>query len=124
MELVVAKGLDWTLMALMNGDLTGLLSSNQHLAKLRVAEHQLEQERAEARMLQDRITELGVNLNVVAARLRVVEESVTWRLLERVRVRVFRLLGGKGSPAADMLQAFVRLMGRALLRGGPRGRSD
>lgn len=124
MELVTAKGADWTLMAWMNGDLEGLLGAN---VKLRAAQAELEKAKAEATRLRAReaqnastIAALDTRLNDATRRIRRIEESVTWQLFQRVRARAFALLGGEKSRGVDLLQGTLRAIGRIALRGHAR----
>lgn len=91
MELVIAKGAEWVLMEWMNRNLDALLTSNRRLIRLREVE-------AEAARH--------------ASRLRRIEESVTWQLLERTRERAFATLGGERSPTVRLLQSALRRLGR------------
>jgi GT2 family glycosyltransferase/glycosyltransferase involved in cell wall biosynthesis len=114
MELVSAKGTDWTLMAWMNGDLDVLLTSNQRLVELQ-ADRTRERAAFDARAARDANT-----IATLDARLRRVDESVTWQLFQRVRARAFAVLGGEESRAVYLLQGALRRLGRVLLRRGAR----
>lgn len=70
-------------------------------------------ERAGREELERKKAELDQALRYLAR----VQGSVVWRLFERVRFRVFRLLGGERSPATRMLQFVLRSFGRALDSG-------
>lgn len=124
MELVTAKGADWTLMQWMNGDLDGLLGAN---VKLRALETEVEKANAEATRLRAReaqnastIAVLDSRLNDATRRIRRIEESVTWQLFQTVRARVFSLLGGEKSRGVELFQGGLRSIGRILLRGKAR----
>ena len=75
-----------------------------------------ELERLRARTARDghTISSLDASLNAANRRLRRVEGSVTWQLFERVRERVFALLGGEQSRTVSSLQATLRSIGRRL----------
>jgi GT2 family glycosyltransferase/glycosyltransferase involved in cell wall biosynthesis len=120
MELVTAKGADWTLMAWMNGDLNVLLGDNIK----RALETELEKASAEVTRLRAReaqnastIAALDARLNDATRRIRRIEESVTWQLFQRVRGRAFALLGGEKSRGVSLLQSTLRAIGRVALRG-------
>jgi GT2 family glycosyltransferase len=118
MELVLAKGPDWLLMEWMNGDLDGLLETQGRLKQL---EAEAAQERAtfRARAAHDAstIAALDARLNDATARIRRIEQSVTWQVFQRVRARAFALLGGEKSRGVSLLQAALRSIGRIALRG-------
>jgi GT2 family glycosyltransferase len=123
MELVIAKGTDWTLMAWMNGDLEGLLTAQRRLVKLRVAEEELSRERAlvenlhsKVRQQEEQLAELGAQFLATSQRLSRIEESLIWQLFQRTRAVLFKLLGGEGSRAVEILQRALRLVGRRLIR--------
>src|SRR5580692_1902707 len=69
-----------------------------------------ELERLRARTARDghTISSLDASLNAASRRLRRVEGSVTWQLFERVRERLFAVLGGEQSRAVLSLQATLR----------------
>ncbi len=75
-----------------------------------------ELERLRARTARDghTISSLDASLNAANRRLQRVEGSVTWQLFERVRERLFALLGGEQSRAVSSLQATLRSIGRRL----------
>jgi len=56
MELVTAKGTDWTLMAWMNGELAGLLTAHRRQTDLRAAEDALERAGAENARLEQAVS--------------------------------------------------------------------
>ena len=60
------------------------------------------------------ISSLGEALKTEHRRRMQVEASVTWRLLERTRARVFAALGGETSKPVAALQFALRLIGRLL----------
>jgi O-antigen biosynthesis protein len=45
-----------------------------------------------------------------------VEGSVTWRLFQRARGRLYKVLGGRESPIGKLLQAVLRRIGRPMMR--------
>ena len=123
MELVRAKGADWTLMSWMNGDLEGLLTANRRLVRLEVAEAALGREKVMVEQLRARAGQDAATIARLDERVQRVERSVTWQLFERVRARTFALLGGERSRAVGLLQRTLRLLGRLLLRGRSAARS-
>jgi GT2 family glycosyltransferase/glycosyltransferase involved in cell wall biosynthesis len=143
MELTSAKGIDWVLMEWMNGDLGGMLNAGATRLELKAAKASLAQSRAEterareetervrvelqrrvqgleARAAQDAhtISSLDATLNTTNRRLHRVERSVTWQLFQRIRARVFSVLGGEDSVAVQRLQRWLRHLGRRLDAGG------
>ena len=52
-------------------------------------------------------------------RLRTIDQSVTWRLFERVRGRLYGSLGGRMSPPARAFQWSLRIVGRRLAPAPP-----
>jgi GT2 family glycosyltransferase len=132
MELVIAKGPDWTFMEWMNGDLDGLLEGHRRLVKLRTldadvkrleeeAAHQQDQAARERRLFEARaaqdaraIAGLDARLHDATRRLRRIEESVTWQLFDRFRMRAVALLGGEKSHTVARLQSVLRWTGRHL----------
>lgn len=130
MELVASKGTDWTLRSWMNGDLNGLLEANRRLVKLRAVETELgltkaalEREAAEARAraaqvadLTAQVAELRAEVSGIAPRPQPVEQSVTWQILQRMRGRAFKLLGGEQFGGVRVLHRALRLFGRTLQR--------
>jgi GT2 family glycosyltransferase/glycosyltransferase involved in cell wall biosynthesis len=119
MELVGTKGTDWTLMAWMNGDLDVLLSANRRLVaanrRLLAADARVARERAEIAALRARAARDAGTIAFFEGRLRRVEESVTWQLIQRVRESTVALLGGEQSRAVRLIQRVLRLIGRGLL---------
>jgi O-antigen biosynthesis protein len=100
----------------------------QELAQLRgelsEAIDALEAERWESASIRARaahdantISALDAALNAERRKLARVEGSVTWQLFQRVRRRVFTLLGGEDSRRVAALQATLRFLGRALKMG-------
>jgi O-antigen biosynthesis protein len=67
------------------------------------------------------ISTLDAALNDASRRLKKVEGSVTWQLFQRVRGRLFGLLGGERSRAVLALQSVLRLVGRRLRSDGEQG---
>jgi GT2 family glycosyltransferase/glycosyltransferase involved in cell wall biosynthesis/SAM-dependent methyltransferase len=63
------------------------------------------------------ISSLDAALNAANRRYLRIEESVTWQLFQRVRGRVFGLLGGERSRNVAALQATLRFIGRVLRTG-------
>jgi GT2 family glycosyltransferase/glycosyltransferase involved in cell wall biosynthesis len=136
MELVLAKGTDWTFMAWMNGELDGLLGARRRLvaaqqetkgakqlleqARAQAAELQVAVEPLRARIAQDEhtIASLDAALNAANRRARRVEGSVTWQLFQRLRGLLFALLGGEDSAGVTTLQRTLRFIGRVLRMGG------
>ncbi len=125
MELVIAKGADWTFMEWMNGDMDGLIAAN--LNKLRWLEEALERQQAETARLRAReaqnastIAALDARLNDATRRIRRIEESVTWQIFQRVRAWAFGLLGGEKSRGVSLIQSALRSVGRIALKGQAR----
>jgi flagellar biosynthesis chaperone FliJ len=141
MELVTAKGSDWTLMAWLNGDLDSLLTAHSRGVRLENTVEQLEKtveqlektveqrentveqlentvEQLEKTVEQreNTVEQLRAHTDQVEARLKRVEGSVTWQLFQHVRARTFALLGGERSRAVRLFQWVLRLLGRALRR--------
>jgi hypothetical protein len=118
MELVLAKGTDWVLMTWVNGDLDGLLRSHRlvaleaELARERDRSQQLRQEALELRVEAERV---HADLAETHARLQLIEQAVTWRLLQRVRAGVIKLLGGEGSRPVRALHGVLHRMQRRRL---------
>jgi GT2 family glycosyltransferase/glycosyltransferase involved in cell wall biosynthesis len=121
MELVLAKGTDWIFMEWMNGDLSGLLEANRRFVKLRAAESVVDPLKARVARDASTIASLDARLNTATRELERVKTSVTWQLFQRVRARVFALLGGEESRAVAMLQRGLRILGRGLPSGASRG---
>jgi GT2 family glycosyltransferase/SAM-dependent methyltransferase len=63
------------------------------------------------------ISLLDAGLNAANRRYRRIEESVTWQLFQRVRGRVFGLLGGEESRMVAALQSTLRFIGRVFRTG-------
>jgi GT2 family glycosyltransferase/SAM-dependent methyltransferase len=82
--------------------------------ELRRSRHELERLRARSARDSHTISSLDAALNAASDKLRRVEGSVTWQLFERVRARLFSLLGGDESRAVAALQATLRSIGRRL----------
>jgi GT2 family glycosyltransferase/SAM-dependent methyltransferase/glycosyltransferase involved in cell wall biosynthesis len=64
------------------------------------------------------LEEAGRESEELRALTRRVSESVVWNTFQRVRARVYRALGGEGSPAASLLGAALRRFGRSPASGG------
>jgi glycosyltransferase involved in cell wall biosynthesis len=77
MELLLAKGIDWTLMEWMNGGLDGLLGGERRLAAQAAANHRLEVELAEQRELLPYLHERHITLQRI-------EAGGSWRLRRRL----------------------------------------
>ncbi len=130
MELLMAKGPDWTFMAWMNGDLEGMLTGNTTRADLEAERKRLVQEgmtfrrqaalmRAQAAHDASTIATLDSALNEANGRLRRVDGSVSWQLFLRLRRRTFAVLGGEESPGVAALQRALRVTGRRFSLTGP-----
>jgi GT2 family glycosyltransferase/2-polyprenyl-3-methyl-5-hydroxy-6-metoxy-1,4-benzoquinol methylase/glycosyltransferase involved in cell wall biosynthesis len=94
-------------------------------AKLQAREREHQRLRARAAHDAHTISSLDAALNAANHKLRRVEGSVTWQLIQRIRGRLFALLGGEDSPAVDRLQRSLRYLGRKLrmdTAGGVGGR--
>ncbi len=79
---------------------------------------ELEARRREIAILRARAAHDASTISLLNSRLRRVDESVTWQLIQRVRARTFKLLGGEESRGVHALQARLRSAGRLLGRGG------
>jgi hypothetical protein len=107
MELLLAKGTDWTAKALANGELTGLLNAHRREAELRRARPVLAWAPAEVDRLRGREAELERTIAYLATRnetLTRVEQGGWWRL----RGRLLRVIGLR----EPLLRALGRLTGR------------
>jgi GT2 family glycosyltransferase/SAM-dependent methyltransferase/glycosyltransferase involved in cell wall biosynthesis len=82
--------------------------------ELSQSRHELERLRARSARDSHTISSLDAELNAAHGRLRRVEGSVTWQLFQRVRDRLFSLLGGEDSRAVAAFQATLRSIGRRL----------
>jgi SAM-dependent methyltransferase len=69
--------------------------------------------------LEAQLQDATARLRDASARLQRVEGSVTWQLFQRVRGRIFALLGGEASRVVTLIQSALRWTGRAFLRGQP-----
>jgi GT2 family glycosyltransferase/glycosyltransferase involved in cell wall biosynthesis len=83
-------------------------------AELREREYEIERLRARSARDSHTISSLDASLNAANNRLRRVEGSVTWQLFQRLRARVFGLLGGEDSAAVGWIQATLRSIGKRL----------
>ena len=82
--------------------------------ELRECEYEIERLRARAARDSHTISSLDASLNSAHNRLRRVEGSVTWQLFQRLRGRVFGVLGGEDSRGVQSLQAALRSVGRRM----------
>jgi GT2 family glycosyltransferase/SAM-dependent methyltransferase len=82
--------------------------------ELTQSRHEVERLRARSARDSHTISSLDAGLNAANDRLRRVEGSVTWQLFQRVRERLFSLLGGEDSRAVAAFQAMLRSIGRRL----------
>lgn len=84
------------------------------LRELAVLRREVAALRSRAAQDQATIAMLDGRLNDATQRLRRIEDSVTWQMFQRVRARLFRLLGGEQSQGVRLMQAGLRLIGRKL----------
>jgi GT2 family glycosyltransferase/SAM-dependent methyltransferase len=89
--------------------------------QLKARERELASLRREVARLQARaaydahtISSLDTALNAAQKRNQRIEGSVSWQLFQRVRGRVFALLGGEDSRTVQRLQSTLRFVGRKL----------
>lgn len=113
-------------------DLKRLLDRRDRVqAELRMAladqviERELHRERArelhdESKEAETRLSSLESELAAATQFVQRVEQSVSWQLFERLRGRLFALVGGEHSRGVQSLQAILRLGGRVLR---PRGQA-
>jgi GT2 family glycosyltransferase/SAM-dependent methyltransferase len=92
----------------------GLAQLEARTAELKAREDEAERIRARAAHDAHTISSLDASLNAANQRLRRVEGSVSWQLFQRVRGRLFGLLGGEDSRAVQGFQASLRFLGRRL----------